>query len=374
MRNSTKIGLLVGGIALLTAPAMAQDVTLNVYNAAGFEPYYVEQLIPAFEEATGINVEHVRISGGDLLGAVTAQVDSGESDIHLVIAGGSQLSQLADEGLVQELDLGQIGNIANLAGSPAEPYVGAWEGLAVPSHADYTPVVLAAASVDAGSIGDLDSLAAWICENPGRWQEGLAGRSGPGNGHKLAVAAALGEDLEDPDSWSAAWEYMAGVSSCIREYTAGTGPTISALGSGENLAIPMNYGWQAELRHRGEIPGDSQLVNPYGITFVDPHAMAVAETVDGDVLDAAHQFLNFQLTDDAQAMITNTIHYPLTISGWAASNSELRDRTTEMVTGIDFETFVADGDFSVMPSGSAQTRAFTIWEDEVGANHAYTGD
>ena len=192
------------------------------------------------------------------------------------------------------MPVGDMDNVAKLNGSPAEVYVGRWEGLAMPSHADYTPVGLFASSVDPDSVDTLDELRSFICENPGRWQEGAGGRSGPGNGHKLAVAAALGEDLEDPDSWSAAWDYMGSYANCVREFTNGTGATIKALAAGENLGIPMNYGWQAELRYKGEIPADSQLVNPYGITFVDPHGMAIVETVSGETLDAAVQFINFQ--------------------------------------------------------------------------------
>jgi len=361
------------GASLVAALAVqAQADTLNIYNSAGFSSYYAEQLVPAFEAATGIDVELVSIGGGEIAGAVSTQVDSGASDIHVVIVGVNTVSQLADEGLLQPYDPGHIGNLANLAGSPAEVYVQNWEGLAIPSHADYTPVVLAAASVDSARVDTLQELSAFACENRGRWQEGAAGRSGPGNGHKLAVAAALGEDVEDPDSWSAAWDFFASYANCVREFTGGTGATIQALAAGENLAIPMNYGWQAELRHRGEIPGDSQLVNPYGITFVDPHGMAVVETVSGDTLEMAHAFLNFQLSDEAQVLITNTIHYPLTLSGWEASNPDMRDATTDAVIGISFTDFVKDGNFSALPSGQAQNRAFQLWDERIGANHAFS--
>jgi len=354
------------------AVSAANAETLNIYNAAGFSSYYAEQLVPAFEEATGINVELVSIKNSELAGAVTTQVDSGSSDIHLVIAGDVWISQLENEGLLQPINLDSISNLGNLAGSPAEVYATRWDGIALPSHADYTPVGLFAASVDPESVDTMDELKAFICENPGRWQEGAAGRSGPGNGHKIAIAAALGEDLEDPDSWSAAWDYMSEYANCVREFTSGTGATIKAMAAGENLAIPMNYGWQAELRYKGEIPADSQLVNPYGVTFVAAHGMAIVETVEGSTYDAAIEFLNFQLSDEAQVLITNTIHYPLTLSGWAASDAEMRDATTEAVVGITFEDFAKEGNFSAMPSGEAQNRAYSLWEEKIAAGHSFS--
>ncbi len=367
IRNCGLIGALLTALAL----GQAQAQTLNIYNAAGFSSYYAEQLVPLFEAKTGIDVELVSIGDDEIVDAVSAQVHSDRSDIHLVIAGEGLIAQLADERLLQPYSEFHVPNLALLNGSPAEVYLDRWERLAIPSHADYTPVGLFASSVDPASVNTLDRLKNFICANKGRWQEGAGGRSGPGNGHKLAVAAALGEDLEDPDSWSAAWDYMGEYANCVREFTNGTGATIKALAAGENLGIPMNYGWQAELRHKGEIPADSHLVNPYGITFVDPHGMAIVDNIDGNSFEFALMFLDFQLSNEAQALITNTFHFPLTLSGWEVSDPDMKDATTKAVFGISFGQFVADGDFSAVPSGKAQNRAFELWDEKIGAVHKY---
>ena len=80
----------------------------------------------------------------------------------------------------------------------------------------------------------------------------------------------------------------------------------------------------------------------------------------------------FQLSDEAQVLITNTIHYPLTVSGWQASDAAMRDATTEAVVGVSFEDFIAAGNFSAVPSGQAQNRAFALWEENIGATHSFS--
>jgi len=360
----------------------AQKATLNLYNVAGYTDFYKARVVAAFREAyPDIEVNYVSGKWDELLSKLKVLKDggaiaAGENEVHLIITGVDGIAAYSREGFAEEIlpaFKAELPNVEKLA-PPGSMYVDIWGGYAVPAHIDYYPLILRNPDVVPDPITDLDDLKNWIQAHPGRFQHGRPARSGPGRTFVLGIAAAFGEDLEKPAEWTATWDYLKEIDPYIVTYTDGTGPTIRGLAGGENDMIPLGWGWQADLKHFLQIPVNTAVDTAWTpIQFADPHGFVIPIGVPETSLDAALKFINFELSDEVQALMGEVVHYPATIAGWEAMPDKYKNLTSELMGGKAFPEFVEQSEFSPLPSAEALSTLFDEWDNRIGATHEYKG-
>lgn len=361
----------------------AEKVVLNLYVDAGYADFYKARVVDGFREAyPDIELNYATAKWEELFSKLkvvqeSGDMDAGETDVHLIIGGGgSALPAYIKAGLVQEIlpkYEAELPNVEKLA-PPAQIYLEPWEGYGVPAHVDYYPLLLQNPRAVPDPISDLDSLKAWIQDNPGRFMHGRPARSGPGRTFVLGIAYALGEDLEHPETWSKTWDYLKEIDPYITTYPDGTGDTIRALAGGEVDVIPLGWGWQADLKHFMQIPPDTIVsIEWTSVQLADPHGFVIPKGVPEDSLEAALKFINFELSDEVQALMGEVVHYPATIAGWEAMPDKYKDLTTQLMGGKAFPEFVEEAEFVTLPSFDAMTTLFEEWDNRIGATHEYKG-
>jgi len=68
--------------------------------------------------------------------------------------------------------------------------------------------------------------------------------------------------------------------------------------------IPLGWGWQADLKHFLQIPVNTAVDTAWTpIQFADPHGFVIPIGVPETSLDAALKFINFELSDEVQALM-----------------------------------------------------------------------
>ena len=360
----------------------AERPVLNVYNVAGYEDFYKARAIDAYREAfPDVEVNYVTGKWEELLSKIKAIKESGafddnSNDVHVIISGSDGVNAFAREGLIEATYTdfgGQIPNIANLA-EPGQIMLEQWDGNAVTSHVDYYPLLMRNPNTVPDAFEDVEALKAWIIANPGHFMYSRPANSGPGRNFVLGIAAALGEDLENPAGWTTAWDYLKEIDPYITTYPGGTSPSINAFAGGEVDVIPLGWGWQADLKHFLQIPPATALDTGWTpVQIADPHGMMIAKGVNDASKEAAVNFINFVLEDSTQALMGEVVHYPATVSGWEAMPEKYQGLTAELMDGVSYPDFLAGGGFIPQPTADAMTALFDEWDAHIGAAHEYKG-
>jgi putrescine transport system substrate-binding protein len=99
----------VASLAMLsTAPALAADDELNVYN---WSDYIAKDTIPNFEKQTGIYVKYDSYDSDDTL---QAKLLSGTSGYDIVVPSSAYMARQIEAGVYQKLDKSKLPNLVNL--------------------------------------------------------------------------------------------------------------------------------------------------------------------------------------------------------------------------------------------------------------------
>ncbi len=100
-------------------PEGFEGQTLSVYN---WSTYIAEDTIPNFEEACGVTVEYDIYESNE---SMLARIREGNPGYDIIVPSDYTIAIMADEGLLEPLDLEQIPNFANLSdifvGAPYDP-------------------------------------------------------------------------------------------------------------------------------------------------------------------------------------------------------------------------------------------------------------
>ena len=96
--------LVVGGITVVS-----RNANQRVVNVCSWGEYIDEELITQFEEETGIVVNYQTVESNE---ALYALLKAGAGDYDVIVPSDYMISQLIEEGMLEELDYGNIPNFA----------------------------------------------------------------------------------------------------------------------------------------------------------------------------------------------------------------------------------------------------------------------
>lgn len=116
--------LLAGTVALVAAPALSQTLTINSFGGA-YEEAHVQCVIAPFREATGADVSIVTAYSADAFAQLRAQKDAPQFDV-IHFSGGQEIVG-AQEGLLAPVNESKLSNIGQLY-DIAKPNLVAGEG------------------------------------------------------------------------------------------------------------------------------------------------------------------------------------------------------------------------------------------------------
>ncbi|MCI8916805.1 MAG: extracellular solute-binding protein [Oscillospiraceae bacterium] len=101
--SAAMVCVFVAAVALLTGAAWSQPVV----NVCSWGEYIDEDLIAQFEDETGIRVNYQTAESNE---ALYSLLKSGGADYDVIVPSDYMISQLIEEGMLEELDYGQIPN------------------------------------------------------------------------------------------------------------------------------------------------------------------------------------------------------------------------------------------------------------------------
>lgn len=357
----------------------AEKVTLNIYNAAGYESFYKAIVKPAFEKAhSDMEVNFISTKWTELGSKLKTEKEAGfmekdETTIHLVITGPTPLLAWVEDDLIQKIwpeFKAELPNAEKIIDSVKEQ-MEVWGGYGIGTQCDYYPLILRNPHKVPLEFTDLWSLSRWIKQNPGKFQYGTASRSGAADIFVETVAVALGEDIEHPETWVKTWDYLGEISPYIKEYPTSTSATFKALAAGAVDAVPLGIGWQAELKDAGTIPMDTAVDFKWSpVQFAFAHIMGIPVGVPEDSCKAALKFINFELSDEMQAKNADVVHLPVTLAGWDAMTEERKTYLTQLI-GFTFPEFLRAFKIVAPPTPKAYSKMWELWAEKIGAVHEY---
>jgi iron(III) transport system substrate-binding protein len=298
---ATAIALLLGACGQTNAPGTSSPNatpgatdgpagTLTVYSGRSEE--LVGPLVEQFRQATGVRVEVRYGDTAELANLILTEGQNSPADVFFGQDAGA-LGALAREGLLTELPSEQLDRVDSRFRSPA----GEWVGISGRAR-------VVAYNTDNVSEADLpDSIFGFT--DP-EW----SGRIGwaPTNGSFQSFVTAL-RVLEGDDR---AREWLEGIEANNPKVYEGNNPALDAVIAGEVHVAFINHYYL--MRRLDEDP--SVTAANYYLTGGDPGALVnvagVAILSTSDETDAARQFVEFLLSDEAQSYFASeTKEYPL---------------------------------------------------------------
>jgi tungstate transport system substrate-binding protein len=248
--------LLAGGLGLASGPATAQDKYITVASTTSTENSGLfGELLPQFQEETGIEVRVVAVGTGQAIELVR----NGDADVLFVHHKPSEEEFVADGFGVERHDV---------------------------MYNDY--VIVGPASDPAGIEGSKDAVAA-LARIAGAAAP-FASRGDDSGTHKAELAL-----------WQEAGVDVAGASgSWYRETGSGMGPTLNVAAGMDAYALTDRGTWLSFDNRQNLatlVEGDPRLFNQYGIILVNPERHPHVKT------ELGQQFIDWLLSDTGQEAI-----------------------------------------------------------------------
>ena len=282
MKRLSIIVLIIGMIVSACGGEQASDDPLVIYSGRSEE--LVQPLIDDFEEQTGIEVE-VRYGGStELAATLLAEGDSTEADVFYA-------QDPASLGSVKELFAELPGEILDMVDPRFADVDGRWVG-----SSGRVRVFVHDADTDKPLPQTIDD----VVDNP-EWVGDLG--VAPTNGSFLAFVAAM--VLERGEEATLDWlQRLADAQPTSFE---GNSPIVAAVDGGEIGAGLVNHYYLLRLKAEGAGEEAANWYIPAGDvgTLVMP---AGAGIVEGGNTDAAQQFVEFLLSDEAQTYFVEETH------------------------------------------------------------------
>ncbi len=320
LKTCTRRAVLAAGLALGSAvSATAEEVF--VYNWAD---YFPPELFDKFTEETGIRVRLDVYQSNEEL---AAKLQAGGTGYDVIVPGDYMVQQLAQQGLLQEIDFKTLENFPNVEGPLKFPVFDPERLYSAPYLHGSTGI-----SYDSEKVGELEeSWSVFFDPDPA-----LSGQIVALDDElEMYKAAAMYLDIdyctEDPAEATRILELLEAQKPHLLMYSSG--------GSIERMAareVPMHHHWaNGPFRVREEAPSWRMLFPKEGVNlWADNFAIPVgAQNVEG-----AKAFINFMLEPENIAAATN-------FNGYANSIPASRDFIDESVVndrgiypGEDIET------------------------------------
>ncbi len=287
------LGLAALTVALPLLAACGEDEPkLVIYNAQ--HEQLLEEIVPAFEEETGIEVELRNAKDLELSNQLVQEGDASDADVFLT-ENSPAMSQVEQAGLFAELPA----EILDVIPAVYRPESGLWTGFVARS----TVLVY-----NTGLIEESE-LPASIMELADPEWAGRLSFSPTGADFQAIVAAIL--ELEGED---AARAWLEGIEENGTVYD-GNNVVLEAVNSGESeVGIVYHYYWERDREEGGDVHGNSA---QYYFTDQDPGAFVSVSGAgileSSDMKDEAEEFMEFLLGEEGQQIIADSyaLEYPL---------------------------------------------------------------
>lgn len=307
MKTLTHLSALALGLTLSTA-ALAKDKVLNIYN---WSDYIAPDTVEKFEQATGIKVNYDVYDSNEVL---EAKLMSGSTGYDLVIPTGYFLERQIKAGIYQPIATEKLSNYANLDAELKQkvtshdpdnrysvPY--AWGTIGLGYNKAMLQQRLGDMPVDTLDLIFKPEITAKLADC------GVALFDSPAE----VVAIALNYLGLDPNSEKKA--DLEKVSALLKEVRPHykyfhSGKYISDLANGE-ICVALGYnGDVLQAKSRAQEAGQGQDIGyaiPREGTLIWFDLMAIP--ADAPHPDAAHQFIDFVLTPEIGASLSNYVFY-----------------------------------------------------------------
>jgi len=287
------LGLAVLTLALPLLAACGEDEPkLVIYNAQ--HEQLLDEIVPAFEEETGIEVELRNAKDLELSNQLVQEGDASDADVFLT-ENSPAMSQVEQAGLFAELPAEVLDVIPEMY----RPASGLWTGFVARS----TVLVY-----NTGLIEESE-LPASILELAEPEWAGRLSFSPTGADFQAIVAAVL--ELEGEEA-TRAW--LEGIKENGTVYD-GNNVVLESVNSGESeVGIVYHYYWERDREEGGDVHGDSA---QYYFADQDPGAFVSVSGAgileSSDMKDEAEEFMEFLVGEEGQQIIADSyaLEYPL---------------------------------------------------------------
>jgi iron(III) transport system substrate-binding protein len=275
-----------GFLAVLLAPAVADDRVLNVYSSRHYQTD--EALYGNFTKQTGIKINRIEASDDAIIERIRNEGAKSPADVLITVDAG-RLWRAEQLGLFQPVKSAVLD--ARIPASFREPG-GQWFGFSLRARV----IAYDKSRVKPADIATYEDLA-----NP-RWKGKLCTRSSA-HVYNLSLMGAMIDHLGE----ARAETWASGVKANLaRDPKGGDTDQLKAVAAGEcELALSNSYYW-ARLA-RSNKPEDKAIVEKVGIVFPNQASWGTHVNVSGaGVLknaphrDAAIKFLEYLASDEAQ--------------------------------------------------------------------------
>jgi iron(III) transport system substrate-binding protein len=295
-RHGARASLGVASLALvaplLSACGMFGDDKLVIYNAQ--HEQLLEEIAPAFEEETGIEVELRNGSDLELSNQLVQEGDASPADVFLT-ENSPAMSQVEAAGLFDELPT----DVLDVIPAQYRPTSGLWTGFVARSTVLVYNTGLVEESELPDSILDLAEP---------EW-EGRISFSPTGADFQAIVAAVL--ELEGEEA-TRAW--LEGIKANGTVYD-GNNVVLESVNAGESeVGIVYHYYWERDQAESGEVSDNSE---QYYFGNQDPGAFlsvsGAGVLASSDMKDEARQFVEFLVGEQGQQILADSyaLEYPL---------------------------------------------------------------
>jgi putative spermidine/putrescine transport system substrate-binding protein len=375
--------MLAGAVAiaanavLVTGPALAQAVTINVIDVAG----NLALSQPIFDNYRAANPDKVsrftfsKAPAPELAGKIKAMQNAGRVDIDLVLSGSYGLSA----GIEQDLWL-DLSKHADKVGDPTKLYEGGALGLQklaqgrgmLMAYSPQGPFLQYAPERVKNVPKSADELLAWCKANPNKLIYARPANSGPGATFLMGLPYILGDkDPKEPiNGWEKTWAFLKELDSCIEYYPSGTAATMKEFGNGTRDIVVSTMGWDINPRFLGTVPRSSEVTALANHRFVnDGQFMIVPKGLSERKLEVVLDFIAFALRPEQQAIIYDSGYlYP----GPAVKGVTLAMAPKESQEVIKqfgrpyYDELMAKTPVEVLLEPKVMVEAFRKWDIEVG--------
>jgi iron(III) transport system substrate-binding protein len=277
---------------MLTACGLFGGDKLVIYNAQ--HEQLLKEIAPAFEDATGIEVELRNGSDLELSNQLVQEGDASNADVFLT-ENSPAMSQVEAAGLFAELP----SDILDVIPATYRPQSGLWTGF----------VARSTVLVYNTDLVDESELPASIMDLADPEWAGRISFSPTGADFQAIVAAVL--EIEGEDA-TRAW--LEGIKENGTVYD-GNNVVLESVNSGESeIGIVYHYYWERDRAEGGEVSDHSE---QYYFTDQDPGAfvsVSGAGVLDSsDMKDEAEQFVEFLVGEEGQQILAESyaLEYPL---------------------------------------------------------------
>lgn len=308
--RTASVSLATVSLAALTLAGAAQAQELNIYN---WSDYIDEGTIPAFEEATGIDVTYDVFDSNEVL---EGKLLAGNTGYDIVVPSGVFLARQIQAGVFQPLNKDLLPNYANLG----EEYL---ETLAQydPGNVYAVPYLWGTTGIGYNiemvreRLGEDAPTNSWDLVFDPQYAEQLAdcGISMLDAPTEIMNIAAnyLGLDPQEQatEDMEAAAELLTGVRPFIRYFHSSQ--YLNDLANGD-LCVAVGWSGDVEIARARAEEADNGVEIAYSIpqegTVLWTDLMAIPS--DAENVEEAHAFLNFMLYPETIATQTNYVYYP----------------------------------------------------------------